>query len=129
MLNKTYYAKGKYNHKNGHTYYSLYDSKDKWMGYIDKEAVNHTAVYGEYLSFNQYVTISSSDYNTWTNFDWKFRQSTKELKDQTFMARGEYRHFNGSTYYSLYDIDGKWHGYLNKNATRPTHFGELYPLW
>ncbi|MDT2825769.1 hypothetical protein [Vagococcus lutrae] len=119
LLNKTYYAKGKYNHKNGHTYYSLYDSKDKWMGYIDKEAVNHTAVYGEYLSFNQYVTISSSDYNTWTNFDWKFRQSTKELKDQTFMARGEYRHFNGSTYYSLYDIDGKWHGYLNKNATRP----------
>ncbi|MDK6971439.1 hypothetical protein QP316_25470, partial [Escherichia coli] len=26
---------------------------------------------------------------------------------------GEYKHYNGATYYSLYDGNGTWMGYLN----------------
>ena len=37
------------------------------------------------------------------------------------MARGVYYHFNGSTYYSLYDEKGQWYGYLNKDATVPAN--------
>lgn len=33
---KTYLAKGKYEHKNGQTYLSLYDDKGVWQGYINE---------------------------------------------------------------------------------------------
>lgn len=36
VYGKEYKVTGKYHHKNGFTYYSLYDDKGKWHGYINK---------------------------------------------------------------------------------------------
>lgn len=37
-LNRTYNAKGYYDRFDGSRYYSLYDSSDQWVGYIDSNA-------------------------------------------------------------------------------------------
>lgn len=36
VINKEFNVTGKYNHENGYTYYSLYDNKGGWHGYINK---------------------------------------------------------------------------------------------
>lgn len=72
---------------------------------------------GPYHADGHYVTITSKNYNTYSSFDWRKKQSTKGLIDQTFLAKGRYDHSNGSHYYSLYTTGGKWYGYVNARAT------------
>ncbi len=119
LLNETFTSRGKYNHENGATYLSLYDTKGKWQGYINENAVKVVEnLQGDYIKDGRFVTINRTGYNTWSNFDWKARNKTENLLGQTYQARGKYKHANGSTYLSLYDNKGKWHGYINKNAVK-----------
>ncbi|MEG0733275.1 MAG: 5'-nucleotidase, partial [Vagococcus sp.] len=119
VLNETFQAKGHYKHINGATYYSLYDNKGKWHGYINANAVKvGEGKQGAYISYGKKVTIAKKGYSTWSNFSWKERNTTDKMMKEKFTAKGQYNHFNGSTYYSLYDNDGKWHGYVNKNAVK-----------
>ena len=119
LTGNTYQAKGRYNHVNGSTYYSLYDNNGKWQGYINaKSAKVGKGKQGAYMSYGKTVKIKKTGYNTWNNFNWSKRQSTNQLKGRSYVARGQYKHMNGSTYYSLFDNKGKWHGYVNANATK-----------
>ena len=119
LLGDTFEARGKYIHENGGTYLSLYDTKGKWQGYINENAVKVvTELQGSYIPFDKYVTVSRTGYKTWSNFDWKEREQTGSLIGETYLAKGQYKHANGSTYYSLYDSKGKWHGYVNKKAVK-----------
>ncbi|MDT2814286.1 5'-nucleotidase C-terminal domain-containing protein [Vagococcus carniphilus] len=119
VLNETYQAKGRYKHFNGSTYYSLYNDKGEWKGYINANAVKvGDGRQGAYISYGKKVKINKKGYNTWSSFSWKKRNTTDKLMGKTFTAKGKYNHMNGATYYSLYDNDGKWHGYVNKNAVK-----------
>lgn len=119
ITNKTYLAKGKYHHINGSTYLSLYDKQGKWYGYInEKSGKISKGQEGAYIADGRKVKIASKNYNTWSNFSWKKRQSTKNMYNKTYTARGRYQHINGSTYYSLYDTKGNWHGYINATAVK-----------
>lgn len=116
----TYYAKGYYYHFNGHKYYSIYDNNNKWQGYVDasvfKEAKTNGGVYH---SYNRYVTIVKDNYTLWKDFDFKAKKGqTKSMEGHTYYAKGYYKHINGSTYYSIYDRDNHWLGYLNYNAAK-----------
>ena len=66
VYGKTYEARGRYEHRNGKTYYSIFDGKGKWMGYID---ANNTKVasgkQGIYVNDGHYVTVVKKGYNTW----------------------------------------------------------------
>lgn len=117
VYQKTFQARGRYKHQNGSTYYSLYDSKGKWYGYLNANATKKTAKQGAYISDGSHVKINRKNYGMWQNFSWKKKGDTTEVYAKTFQARGRYEHFNGSTYYSLYDNKGKWYGYLNVDAT------------
>ena len=117
IYQKTFQARGRYKHQNGSTYYSLYDSKGKWYGYLNANATKKTAKQGAYISDGSHVKINRKNYGMWQNFSWKKKGDTTEVYAKTFQARGRYEHFNGSTYYSLYDNKGKWYGYLNVDAT------------
>ena len=113
---KTYLVKGKYNHMNGVTYYSLYKD-NKWVGYIDSKFVTNAAGrQGIWIRNSKYVTIVGNN-KTYSNFSWKTRLPSKSVKNKTYKVKGEYRHMNGYTYYSLYDINNKWQGYINTNST------------
>ncbi|MFW7431872.1 Ig-like domain-containing protein [Vagococcus carniphilus] len=119
ILNQTFQARGRYKHFNGSTYLSLYDSKGKWQGYINANATKVAdGKQGAYIKDGRKVTINKKGYNTWSNFNWKKRSSTTNMMGKKFTAKGRYSHYNGDTYYSLYDNNGKWHGYVNKNAVK-----------
>lgn len=118
LYQKTYLAKGKYNHFNGSTYYSVYDQNGTWHGYINKDGVTEApGKQGIYQPFGKNVTVAKRNFPMWKNFSWVEKDNTNNHLNKTLKARGKYEHFNGSTYYSLYDNSGKWYGYLNATAT------------
>lgn len=116
LYGKTFEARGRYEHFNGNTYYSLYDARGKWYGYINKAAVSDGERQGSYIPDGRYVRINKKGYSTWSDFNWKKRSSSDSIFGKTFQAKGRYEHFNGITYYSLYDVSGNWYGYINANA-------------
>ncbi|MGX7025105.1 serine hydrolase [Vagococcus hydrophili] len=121
LYKNTYLARGKYHHFDGSLYYSLYDSKGVWYGYLnEKDAKIVDGAQGAYHSLNQYVIMNSPNYPIWQNFDWKEKNKSKKFYQRTFLAKGEYHHYNGETYYSLFDLNDKWYGYINKNAMKQT---------
>ncbi|MFC6346361.1 hypothetical protein [Vagococcus carniphilus] len=121
VYQKTFQARGRYQHENGQTYYSLFDSKGMWYGYLNSNATKKTSRQGNYISDGSYVVISKANYELWQNFGWKYKKNTNNILNQVFSAQGRYQHFNGSTYYSLYDNKGTWYGYLNASATKKTN--------
>lgn len=119
ILNNLYQVRERFEHMNGSTYYSLYDNKGKWMGYINANGVTKASgAQGPWIKENKYVTVSSNNYDMWQNFNWVKKQSSSKLYNKTYKVTGKYKHFNGSTYYSLYDNKGSWQGYVNANATK-----------
>lgn len=120
VYNKTFEARGRYQHKNGSTYYSLFDNKGNWQGYLNAKATTKTPKQGRYISDGRYVKVNKPNYEMWQNFSWTYKNNSTNFVGQTLQARGRYQHFNGSTYYSLYDNKGTWQGYLNAGATQNT---------
>lgn len=119
VLGQTFRAKGRYRHFNGSTYLSLYDNKNNWVGYINATGVTLTnAAQGSWQQLNKYVTVTSKNYTLWSSFSWNAKQKSSTLNTKTYLAKGQYRHFNGSIYYSLYDNKNKWQGYLNANGAK-----------
>lgn len=116
---QTFHAKGKYEHYNGSTYLSIWDEKGTWFGYINENATSlGEGRQGSAQSHGKYVTVSSKNYGTYSDFNWTALDSTEKLYNKTYLAKEKYNHFNGSTYLSLFDNNGTWFGYVNKNATK-----------
>ncbi len=108
---------GMYHHFNGKTYYSVYDKDGKvWLGYIEKAGVKVVGDQGPYRSYGKYFTVTGKNHTIWSNFSWSKRLAASSVLGKTYLAKGMYRHLNGSTYYSLYDHTGKWIGYINANG-------------
>lgn len=125
MYGNTFHARGKYEHFNGLTYLSLFDSKGNWYGYVNERAARvGDGKQGIYQSFNRHVIINSRNYDMWQNFDWKQRQKSSGLYNKGYIAKGKYEHFNGATYYSIYDGTGKWQGYINSTGTKLVSYYE-----
>ncbi|KRM55186.1 hypothetical protein [Lacticaseibacillus sharpeae] len=120
LYQKTLLAKVKYNHSNGSTYLSLYDHKNKWLGYVNAKAVKvGSGQQGGAISANKYVTLTSKNYTIWSDFGFKnVKHYSKNYYQKTYQVKTVYNHFSGSTYLSLYDSKGKWFGYINQNGTK-----------
>lgn len=116
--NQTVKARGVYYHFNGTSYFSLYDSQNNWLGYINENGTHK--VNGEQGLFhpsNKFVTLIG-DYNIWADFSWSNSHSSTKFKNQTVKIQGEYYHYNGSRYFSLYDNKNNWLGYVNEKGTK-----------
>lgn len=123
---QTLKATGYYNHFNGSTYYSLQDKDGQWLGYVNGDAAGIADdEWGSRFTKEEYVTVMKGNYNFYTARDFNKKKSAKDYEKQTLKAIGYYKHYNGSTYYSLQDKDGKWVGYINKDATKaaPDNWG------
>lgn len=117
-LKKPVYVYVSYNHENGSTYCSLYDTSNKWIGYINKQAA--TFIDRSYLKQN--VSINNRNQNLWTDFNYKSieNKSSKYYDgNQNLVAKVKYTISSGYSYYSLYDSKGKWQGYVNTKFTTP----------
>lgn len=118
---KTYLVKGWYKHINGAVYYSLYNNDNQWCGYVDSRAINEAEEpKGVYISYGKDVTVVKDNYNVWRELKQfkDVKDKSKNLYNKTYLAKGLYHHINGSTYYSLYDENNQWCGYINANACR-----------
>lgn len=71
---------------------------------------------GNAIASANYVTITSSNYSIYQNFNWKIKGNTNSIINKTVRVRCLYHHKNGTTYDSIYDHD-KWLGYLDARAT------------
>lgn len=114
---RTLLVKNTYYHSNGSTYYSVYRNGN-WYGYLTSAAVKSAkAAQGNAVSTNKYVSITKKGYTIWGDFNWKSKKHyTSNYYHKTFQVKTIYYHYNGSTYYSLYQ-NGKWFGYLSSGAT------------
>ena len=118
VLNKTFLAKGMYQHTNGSRYLSLYDNQNNWLGYVKDDAVTvANGRQGTSTAYNKYVTLTRQNYPIWQNFSWVEKNNTTNLLHQTYLAKEVYQHFNGSRYLALYH-DNQLIGYVNANAAR-----------
>lgn len=115
---KTCRVKGRFHHFDGFIYYSLYDNKNNWLGYIKETGVKITAgANGAYSSFNRYISLTKKNTVIWGSFNLKSQKNnTNALYYKTYLAKGKYVHFNGTTYLTLYDSSNKWIGYIDEKA-------------
>ena len=111
-------AKGFYRHFNGEIYYSLYDHKNRWLGYANKEdLVLDVRDYGKGAPVTYKVKVNRTGQRTYQNFNWKVKHQTKDLLNKEFIAKRVYYHSNGEIYYSLFDKNNNWYGYINSKFT------------
>lgn len=115
LKNKQYKATGVYYHFNGHTYYSLYDTKNQWIGYMDSRGVKLLVDQGLYHNFNRQFKITQKNQPIYSSFGWRVSGNTSTYFNKTVDAAGVYHHVNGKNYYSLYQ-KGKWIGYVEANV-------------
>ncbi|MBU5368241.1 MULTISPECIES: hypothetical protein [Enterococcus] len=98
---------------------SLYDNSGRWQGYLNEGgAAKANGAQGTDFSMNKSVLVIKSGYSIWNNFSWKEKTRTNSLINKTYQVKWYYKHMNGSIYYSLYDSNGKWFGYINSGAVR-----------
>ncbi|KAF1298647.1 hypothetical protein BAU15_11010 [Enterococcus sp. JM4C] len=127
LLNKTYLAKEYYTHYDGIKYYSLYDKKGKWYGYLNSVAVKKgNGQAGVLIPTSKYVTVTNPNHVVWNNFYNSRKGTSRSLYNKVYHVRGYYTHYDGVTYYSMYDQKGRWVGYLNKVAVREKQAAAAY---
>ncbi|MCS4486121.1 trypsin-like serine peptidase [Staphylococcus americanisciuri] len=114
-LGRVCIAKNEYIHPNGQRYLSLFDHRDNFLGYFNK--VDTTDLIA--VKLDKDVRIVSKNYAVWGNFFWnKNLGLTSKYYNQTLKAKYVYTLGNGAKYYSLYDRNNKWIGYVNSQATK-----------
>lgn len=105
---------GLYQYRSGEVVYSLYNQDGSWAGYANAKF----AIQVKYTTFGKEVVINRSNINVYSDlYSDTLRSSTSEIIGKIFEVRGFYTLGNGVKVYSLYDKEGKWHGYLDSKAT------------
>lgn len=126
QFNQTFFVSTSYT-QGISTFYLLENAKRETVGYISASSVTLTGDKQEGMKqpLIQYEVISSEAYPLYANFSWKKQQDSTEIVHQKVRIKGAYHHFNGSTYYDTYDLDGKWLGFIDSQATEETDQREL----
>ncbi len=108
-----YKTKKIYTHTNGGKYYELY-KQGTLIGYINADAVRDF----KWIAHNESVSIKKANFNFWGDFDFSAKKGLASV-GTVYEVNGSYTTGNGAVYYSIYQKDGKWMGYLNADATAP----------
>ncbi len=117
LVNQTFHVKEKIKTADGRVFVSLENNAGKKIGYVEESIVKlGGGKEGAWLARNEYVQVTKKNYPIWQNFGWKEKSNTTKYYNKTLQVKGYYEHFNGSTYYSLYDGNGAWQGYVNQAA-------------
>lgn len=118
-MNQTLQVRYSYQYMN-QTYYSAYDNKQNWVGYINANALSEgNGKGGVMVKEPQYVSVTKQGYSLWNDFDFSTVRTPADKDYQvTYKSTGYYHHFNGNYYQSLYNGDNKWMGYGNRDALK-----------
>ncbi|MFD1433116.1 C40 family peptidase [Lacticaseibacillus yichunensis] len=117
-VDRTYHVRYSHRAYNGSEYLSLYDAADSYIGIVNRLATKAGAgPQGAPRSVNIPVVLTNTKATLWRNFSWTPLASATQYQDAQLTAKCAFYHLNGSTYYSLYDSQDKWAGYVNAAAT------------
>lgn len=106
---------GYYANYNGRRYDSV-RSKDKWIGYVNRDALKKTDSWGLAHGAKDYFTVLRDDYNVYANRSGKKKGSSSKNYHKTYRVKTYYKRYDGLTYYSFYDHHDKWQGYTCSKA-------------
>lgn len=123
---KTYQIKYKYSYCDGRIFYSLYDYNGVWIGYINAKGVKVVPnAQGAAIPTSIYATVTKHNYNAWNNFNWnKINVAAANVYQKTYRIKYTYHHLNGKTYYSLYDNNNKWVGYVTSTGMTVSKYAQ-----
>ena len=126
VYGQTLKAKRYYN-INGVKYYSLYNKDDKWQGYVsEKDMASAKNEGGIHWDIKDKYVNATKEWTRWKDLSFNNKKGTTSI-NKKYKVKGEYHHFNGDTYYSLYDANDNWVGYTNKGAFEDsTNFGDYH---
>lgn len=114
LFNRTFSVKEIATTKEGKIYYLLFDKDDKKIGYVTKEALKEAeGAQGIWQKNDQFLSLNNNNVEIYQNFDWKIKEA-RPAKDETLHAKGVYSHLNGNKYFSIYNKDNKWLGYVEE---------------
>lgn len=71
---------------------------------------------GTAIKYGYRVKVTSKKYALYKDFSWK--KANINPYNNTYAAKYQYHHENGTTYLSLYTLKGKWVGYIDVKATK-----------
>lgn len=116
---RTFKVKNVYYHSNGSVYYSLYNSANKWAGYINSKYTKNSTHgrLGIGISTNKYVTVFSKGYWLYKTLNWTKYVQSKSVYHYTYHVATEYHANDGAVYYRLTNKNGTFRGYVNAKAT------------
>lgn len=118
FIKRTFFVDQVYPHSDGKTYLRLLDKDDHLIGYIDEEFVFIVETQaGRNHEFNKYVTIIGNA-PIWNDFDWNLKHEATVYQNQTLKVKDVFYHFDGSKYFSLYDNQDLWVGYIHEDGTK-----------
>lgn len=116
-LGQVYTAKRYYVLGNGDKYYSMYQlSKNgdlTWAGYVNAKGAENMKV----TASVQVMEVTKDNENTYSASAKK--GTTKSLKGKQVVAKRYYIGENNKKYYSIYDQNDNWLGYLTQDALKP----------
>lgn len=120
-LNQTFFIKKSYS-KGIETFYRLESNQGEELGYINASSVTLTKDKSE--GFMQSLvgtkTVNQSDISIFSDFLWGIKGTTNDFIGEEVRVKGAYHHFNGKTYYDVYDKSNKQIGLFPEEAFAET---------
>lgn len=114
---------GYYKHANGNTYFSVYNNKNKWIGYVNARSLSTTtSPWGVRVTSNYYATIKNGNYDIYRGRSFKKHGKIASYKNKTLKVEGYYHHFNGAKYVSIRSKD-KYIGEANEKSLNIHKYG------
>lgn len=103
----------------GQKYYSVYNEKNRWMGYVKASELEvFTSPYQLKDKKIFTVKITKGNQPIWKELSLQTKKGTT-TKGKRYTVKRTYYHFNGKTYYSLYNTKtSKWVGYVDSKVTK-----------
>lgn len=99
-------------------YYTLYNNQNQFLGFVAKGSGLdlNTSPGGKYYAKSSYGTFMQKGKIRWNNFYFNsVRGNTTSYYGKTVKIKGYYQHFNGKTYYTVYENKNNkdsWVGYI-----------------
>lgn len=102
-------------------YYGLFLAAVAGFFGMTHSAQASTEDFGPKISHKAYLSVVEDNYSRLGDKNGKIKGSTNDYYQQTLKTDGYYNHVNGHRYYSVYNNQDKWVGYIDAKAVKETN--------
>lgn len=109
---------GIYHHDNGKRYVELVRDNGDWVGFVNANAcaINEEPI-SDFEILEKEGKVIQKGYPLWQNLQFDlFYDYSDVFFNETMYILGYYTHLSGTVYYSLYDQEHIWQGYVESSV-------------